>query len=104
MPKDPRRSVDQYKISGSHLNEFEFHQHQEELSEHHDKDRSHLIPGTPPQLQAQRVQQVMKKAQQLAKKKAKRQAAAPTKSLSSSKSLQRSAKKSSRKTKKAPGK
>jgi len=33
MPKDPKRNVDRYKVRGGDLNEFGFHQRQEEFAE-----------------------------------------------------------------------
>ena len=33
MPKDPKRNVDRYKVRGGDLNEFDFHQRQEEFAE-----------------------------------------------------------------------
>ena len=32
MPKDPAENIDRYKIRGGQLNEFEFHQHQEQMA------------------------------------------------------------------------
>ena len=33
MPKDPTKNLDRYKIRGEKLNEFDFHQNQEELAQ-----------------------------------------------------------------------
>ena len=49
MPKDPTKNVDRYKIRGGDLNEFGFHQNQEELAEKPQKRGARLIPGTPPE-------------------------------------------------------
>jgi hypothetical protein len=49
MPKDPTKNVDSYKIKGGDLNEFDFHQNQEELSAKPQKRGANLIPGTPPE-------------------------------------------------------
>ena len=71
MPKDPTRNIARFK-TGGHLNEFEFHQHQEEIGEHLDPESTQLIPGTPPQEQARRVEQVIKKAREKVKKRSKK--------------------------------
>jgi hypothetical protein len=72
MPKDPTRNIARFK-TGGHLNEFEFHQHQEEIAEHLDPESTQLIPGTPPQDQARRVEQVIKQAREKVKKRSTRQ-------------------------------
>jgi hypothetical protein len=72
MPKDPTRNIARFK-TGGHLNEFEFHQHQEEIAEHLDPESTQLIPGTPPQDQARRVEQVIKKAREKVKQRSKKQ-------------------------------
>jgi hypothetical protein len=40
MPKDPARNIDRYKISGGHLNEFEFHKNQAEMAEEAERFRA----------------------------------------------------------------
>ena len=72
MPKDPTRNIARFK-TGGHLNEFEFHQHQEEIAEHLDPESTQLIPGTLPQDQARRVEQVIKQAREKVKKRSTRQ-------------------------------
>src|SRR5262245_47226159 len=67
MAKDPRKNVSQFKSSAGGLNEFEFHQHQQELAEQHNVGESHLIPGTPPE---DRVQEITRKAHELVMKRA----------------------------------
>ena len=49
MPKDATKNVDRYKIRGGQLNEFDFHQNQEEFSEQQRAPTTNLIPGTPPE-------------------------------------------------------
>lgn len=49
MPKDATKNVDRYKIRGGQLNEFDFHQNQEEFSEQQRLAAGNLIPGTPPE-------------------------------------------------------
>jgi hypothetical protein len=50
MPKDATKNVDRYKIRGGTLNEFEFSENQEQLTEDHKgKSNRKLIPGTPPE-------------------------------------------------------
>ena len=49
MPKDATKNVDRYKIRGGQLNEFDFHQNQEEFSEQQTARAVNLIPGTPPE-------------------------------------------------------
>ena len=49
MPKDPTKNVDRYKIRGGQLNEFDFHQNQEEFVERQKPPATNLIPGTAPE-------------------------------------------------------
>jgi|GEM_PF-2479452 len=49
MPKDATKNVDRYKIRGGQMNEFDFHQNQEELVEKLPARATNLIPGTPPE-------------------------------------------------------
>ena len=49
MPKDPTKNIDRYKIRGGQLNEFDFHQNQEEFAETSKPESGGLIPGTPPE-------------------------------------------------------
>jgi hypothetical protein len=62
MPKDPAENINQYKIRGGTLNEFDFHKNQEELSEqekeHLAAEQTDLLPGDPPQVVAQRVKEL----------------------------------------------
>ena len=38
MPKDPTRNIDRYQIRGGHVNEFEYSQHQGEMTrEEHER-------------------------------------------------------------------
>ena len=48
MPKDATKNIDRYKVRGGELNEFDFHQNQEEFAEQR-KGQVSLIPGTPPE-------------------------------------------------------
>jgi hypothetical protein len=89
MPKDPKKNVDRYKISGGDLNEFEFHKNQEQFTEQQRAGFNNLIPGTPPEEKAQRVNQLLRKSQQLAKKKTTK--AATTKGASAKKLAARKA-------------
>jgi hypothetical protein len=50
MPKDATKNVDRYKIRGGQLNEFDFHQNQEEFAEQPKTQAVNLIPGTPPEM------------------------------------------------------
>lgn len=50
MPKDATKNVDRYKIRGGQLNEFDFHQNQEELAEKPPARATNLIPGTSPKV------------------------------------------------------
>ena len=59
MPQDPSKNINQYKIAGGELNEFEFHQNQQGFVEQQKADKEHLIPGTPPE---QQVEAVIQKA------------------------------------------
>lgn len=49
MPKDATKNIDRYKIRGGQLNEFEYTQSQQALSEKKPKGDAKLIPGTPPE-------------------------------------------------------
>jgi hypothetical protein len=49
MPKDPTKNVDRYKVRGGELNEFDFHQNQEEFAQPQEAQAANLIPGTPPE-------------------------------------------------------
>ena len=49
MPKDATKNIDRYKIRGGQLNEFDFHQNQEEFAEQQTARAANLIPGTPPE-------------------------------------------------------
>jgi hypothetical protein len=69
MPKDTKKNIDQYKISGRHLNEFELHTNQEGFGEQRSPGQSHLIPGSPPEQKAEHFREVFRKAHELAKKK-----------------------------------
>jgi hypothetical protein len=95
MPKDPTRNIARFK-TGGHLNEFEFHQHQEEIAEHPDPESTQLIPGTPPQLQARRVEQVIKKAREKVKQRSKKQSTGKQSSITA-KATKSPAKKKSQK-------
>ena len=44
MPKDPTKNVDRYKIRGGQLNEFDFHQNQEEYAKDKSLTGKQLIP------------------------------------------------------------
>ena len=53
MPKDATKNVDRYKVRGGTINEFEFTENQEQLSEKQKgKSGGKLIPGTPPEKKA----------------------------------------------------
>ena len=45
MPKDATKNVDRYKIRGGQLNEFDFHQNQEEYVKEKSLTGKQLIPG-----------------------------------------------------------
>jgi hypothetical protein len=72
MPKDPAENINQYKIRGGTLNEFEFHKNQEELSEqekeHMAAGQTDLLPGDPPQVVAQRVKELEAEVHEKAEK------------------------------------
>ena len=54
MPKDPKKNIERYKVRGGDLNEFDFHQNQEEFAEQQQTRGANLIPGTPPEKAAKR--------------------------------------------------
>jgi len=49
MPKDPKKNIERYQVRGGDLNEFDFHQNQEEFAEQQQTRGANLIPGTPPE-------------------------------------------------------
>lgn len=49
MPKDATKNVGRYKVRGGELNEFDFHQNQEQFAEQPRQQASGSIPGTPPE-------------------------------------------------------
>ena len=70
MPKDATKNIDRYKIRGGQLNEFDFHQNQEDLAEKQQTQASNLIPGTPPEEKAERLKRIIRQTQKPAKKRA----------------------------------
>lgn len=73
MPKDPTKNVDRYKVRGGTLNEFEYNENQEALTEQKPKGGANLIPGTPPEEKREGLRPVVaKKAAVKKTKKAKR--------------------------------
>jgi hypothetical protein len=75
MPKDPAENINQYKIRGGTLNEFDFHKNQEELSEQEKEaaeqlaaEQTDLLPGDPPQVAAQRVKELEAEVHEKAEK------------------------------------
>jgi hypothetical protein len=75
MPKDPTKNIDRYKVAGGDLNEFEFQQNQEELSEQGSPEPENLIPGTPPE---QKVEEVTKRAEEVVQTRANARSAKPS--------------------------
>jgi len=49
MPKDATKNIDRYKVRGGELNEYDFHQNQEEFAQQQEGQAGNLIPGTPPE-------------------------------------------------------
>ena len=92
MPKDATKNVDRYKIKGGQLNEFDFHQNQEEFSEQQTAQAVNLIPGTPPEA---------KKALKSTKKKAVR-ATKATKVTKAAKATKTTKSRKSTKARKSP--
>ena len=79
MPKDATKNIDRYKIRGGQLNEFDFHQNQEQVAEQQSTRETNLIPGTPPEERAKASRPAVKKAP------AKKRAVKATKSKKSAK-------------------
>ena len=63
MPKDPTKNVDRYKIRGGVLNEYEYHENQQELAQNESKGDGKLIPGMPPEEKAEGLREAAKKSQ-----------------------------------------
>jgi hypothetical protein len=59
MPKDATKNVDRYKIRGGQLNEFDFHQNQEEFAGQPKAQATNLIPGTPPEARTEGIRPVV---------------------------------------------
>ena len=70
MPKDATKNIDRYKIRGGQLNEFDFHQNQEDYAEQPRTQATNLIPGTPPEARAESLRPAARKAPAKAAKKA----------------------------------
>ena len=85
MPKDATKNVDRYKIRGGQLNEFDFHRNQEAFAQQENTEASNLIPGTPPEVRAQRLMPTAKKTEKQSTKKAAK-AAKATKTTKATKS------------------
>ncbi len=95
MPKDPTRNIERYKIGGTHLNEFEFHQNQGRITEQFEP--SGMAPGTQPLTKAEQIAQITAEAHRKVQKHRKQTAKAETsKSSARSKSASGLAKKSSK--------
>ena len=70
MARDQTRNIETFKIGGSHLNEFEFHQHQGEMAERFDK-RRRTAGADKPLTKAERVAELMEQARQKVRKRKK---------------------------------
>lgn len=101
MPKDPTKNIDRYKIEGGHLNEFEFQKQQEELAEQRNEAPMNLIPGTPPEVRAERMEEIQGQAQPTASKKARK--AKPAKKARPAKKAKPAKKRAPTKTKSKGG-
>jgi hypothetical protein len=66
MPKDPTENIARYKIRGGHLNEFEYTQHHGELEREgrSSGESEGFIPGTPPQVAAERTKKLIERITQ----------------------------------------
>lgn len=62
MPKDATKNIDRYKIRGGQLNEFDFHQNQQQFAEQTATRGTNLIPGTAPEERAEGLRPAVKKA------------------------------------------
>ena len=87
MPKDATKNVDRYKIRGGQLNEFDFHQNQEEFADQKRPNAANFIPGTPPEVKAEGIRPVVAPARKPAKKRTNKagKAAKATKSAKAAK-------------------
>ena len=103
MPKDATKNIDRYKIRGGQLNEFDFHQNQEEFADQKRPSPANLIPGTPPEQKVEGLRPVVAAARKPAKKKATkaRKAATATKGAKSTKAKKAANSKKATKTTKA---
>ena len=84
MPKDATKNIDRYKIRGGQLNEFDFHQNQEEFVEQQKSRAANLIPGTPPEARAEALRPA---AVEETRKPAKKRATKSTKATKASKGI-----------------
>jgi hypothetical protein len=86
MPKDPARNQPNYKIGGSHLNEFEFNQQHGAMTEeeHQSFPGQHETPGLPgeqaaQETEAERVARMMEEARAVVAKRRGSRASVSTK-------------------------
>ena len=70
MSRDTTRNIETFKIGGTHVNDFEFHKHQGEMSER--TKPGGKTSGTVPLTRAERVAQVMAEAHRKAEKRKKK--------------------------------
>ena len=94
MPKDVTKNVDRYKVRGGELNEFDFHQNQEQFVEPR-RLPTELIPGTPPE--AKKAVRVATKSTATKATKAARGKGASAKKPAAKKAAKKSAKKAAKK-------
>ena len=104
MPKDATKNIDRYKIRGGQLNEFDFHQNQEEFSEQQRAQAANLIPGTPPEAkpEAKKTTTTFTKTKKAAKATKATKTKKATKAAKSTKTTKSTKSRKSTKAKKAP--
>jgi hypothetical protein len=72
MSRDQTRNIETFKIGGTRVNEFEFHQHQGEMSERFGRRSRDAESEGKPLTKAEQVAELMKQARQKAKRRKKK--------------------------------
>lgn len=72
MSRDQTRNIETFKIGGARVNEFEFHQHQGEMSERFRRRSSDSGSESKPLTKAEQVAELTKRARQKAQRRKKK--------------------------------
>jgi hypothetical protein len=72
MSRDQTRNIETFKIGGTHMNEFEFHQHQGEMAERFGRQSRGADSERKPLTKAEQVQKLMEQAHKKAQRRKKK--------------------------------